>query len=139
MTFQSLVTDLLAATAATDNALENLKQTAHEMETDNNYTALIPNPDICPLTLGDAGDEGADFIIYEMDGHGWHWEGNSDRCGEFCSEDGHQTDRYCVADALFELTQLVLDYDEEQALDTVAAQGLPFHQILEIHGLPTPC
>lgn len=94
---------------------------------------LISIPQICPFGL-----EG-DFTIEQTDDGLWHWEGLAgSACKDYCSEEGHSSQRYAVADALFELSRLVLNYDDDQAITVVLQQSLPCDCLVQKYGVPVP-
>ena len=90
------------------------------------YTQLIPIPDICPFQLNE------DFVIEQADDGRWHWEGvEGTDCEDFCSEDGHDSERFCVADAIYNLSDLVDGCCHEDCVTRVYEQALPVHRLPE--------
>lgn len=88
------------------------------------FQQLIPRPELCPFELN------GDFAIEQADDEHWHWEGlTGSVCEEFCSEDGLASERYAVADAIYQLSLLVDSCSEVEALTCVYHQALPIHQI----------
>ena len=71
-----------------------------------------------------------DFEIYQIEDGQWHWEGLNDY-EEFCCEDGLQSERYAIADAIYQLCDLTGDYSHEQAVAFLYEQGLPVHQFAD--------
>ena len=107
------------------NAQQELTEISLPELTPPNYSQLIPRPDICPFELN------GDFTLEQEDAGRWHWEGvGGTDCEDYCSEDGHDTQRYAVADAIYQLSLLVDKCSHEAAVTRVYEQALPVHQLV---------
>lgn len=89
------------------------------------YAQLVPRPEICPFELN------GDFMLERADDGRYHWAGvDGTACENYCSEDGHATQRYAVADAIYQLSLLMDGCSHEDAVTRVYEQALPVHQLV---------
>lgn len=116
-----------ALTDAEARTLAQQELASLDLDTQNlDFTHLLANPDICPFKLN------GDFMLEQADDGRWHWEGvTGTDCEECCSADGFASDRFAVADGIFQLSLLVHDCSREEAMFRVYQQGLPVHHLLE--------
>lgn len=114
----------IAALSALD--IETADSTVATPGPARDYRQLIPIPDICPFALEN------DFVLEQADDGRWHWEGvTGSQAEDYCSEDGFESERYAVADAIYQLSLLVSGCDHADALTRVYEQALPIHHLQE--------
>lgn len=90
------------------------------------YSQLIPRPDLCPFKPN------SDFVIEQAQDGRCYWEGvEGSPAEEFCSEDGLESERFAVADAIYQLSLLVTGCCHADALTRVYEQSLPIHHLQE--------